>query len=170
MKYLLMILFVFLTACQSETPAENPSEETGAAAVSTDAVAVTIEGKVLGIASISGTGRKAKVTADRISLALAEKDNPLKLNLEVMDAGILARGSASYVLPLADKGDVSIDLSFIDSSRRGLSMKQRVQFSEGSIEIRSVTANSLQMVFKGTGHALMDQKKFPIEGSVNITF
>jgi hypothetical protein len=168
MKYLLMILFVFLTACQSETPAENPSEQTGAAAVSTDAVAV--EGKVLGIASLSGTGRKAKVTADRISLALAEKDNPLKLNLEVMDAGILARGSASYVLPLADKGDVSIDLSFIDSSRRGLSMKQRVQFSEGSIEIRSVTANSLQMVFKGTGHALMDQKKFPIEGSVNITF
>jgi hypothetical protein len=173
MKYVLLLIVIFLTACQSENAAENPSEQAEKAALAPDSnnpVVVSIEGKALSLANISGTGRKAKVTADRISLALAEKDNPLKLNLEVMDAGILARGSASYVLPLADKGDVSIDLSFIDSSRRGLSMKQRVQFSEGSIEIRSVTANSLQMVFKGTGHALMDQKKFPIEGSVNITF
>jgi hypothetical protein len=180
MKYLLMLLVVFLTACQSENSTENPSEQAEKAALapassavspdSSNSVTVSIEGKALSLATIDWTDSKAKITEDAISLALSEKDNPLKLNLEVTDAGILARGSASYVLPLANKGDVSIDLSFVDSTRPGISMKQRVQFSEGSIEIKSVTANSLQMEFKGTGHALMDQKKFPIEGSVNVTF
>ncbi len=191
MKYLLMLLVVFLTACQSEnaaeTAAENPSEQAEKAALapasstsspdlntvspdSNNAVAVSIEGKALGLATIDWTGSTAKITADGISLALAEKGNPLKLNLEVLQTGILAKGSGIYTLPLAKKDEASVDLSFIDSTRPGIAMKQRVLFSEGSIEIKSVTANSLQMVFKGTGHALMDQKKFPIEGSVNITF
>jgi hypothetical protein len=170
MKYFLILIVVFLTACQSESSTENPAEQAEAAAVSTNSVAVNIEGKALNLATIDWTGSKAKISADAISLALSEKDNPLKLNLEVTDADILARGSASYVLPLANKGDVSIDLSFIDSTRQGLAIKQRVLFSDGSVEIKSVTANSLQMEFKGTGHALMDKKKFPIEGSVNITF
>jgi hypothetical protein len=170
MKYFLILIVVFLTACQSESSAENPSKQAQAAAVSTNAVAVSIEGKALGIASIDGTGSKAKITADAISLALAEKGNPLSLNLEVQAAGILATGSASYTLPLARNNGMTVDLSFIDSTRPGIAMKQRVLFSEGSIEFKSVTANSLQMVFKGTGHALMDQKKFPVEGSVNITF
>ena len=193
MKYLLMLLVVFLTACQSENSTENPSEQAEKAALapdsnaapasstvspdsstvspdSSDSVAVSIEGKALSLATIDWTDSKAKITADAISLALSEKDNPLKLDLEVLEAGILAKGTATYVLPLAKKDEASVDLSFIDSTRPGIAMKQRVLFSEGSIEIKSVTANSLQMVFKGTGHALMDQKKFPIEGSVNITF
>ena len=193
MKYLLMLLVVFLTACQSESSTENPSEQAEKAALapgssaapasgttspdsniasldSNNAVAVSIEGKALGLATVDWTGSKAKITADGISLALSEKGNPLKLNLEVLEAGILAKGSATYTLPLAKKGEAAVDLSFIDSTRPGIAMKQRVLFSEGSIEIKSVTANSLQMVFKGTGHALMDQKKFPIVGSVNVTF
>ena len=180
MKYLLMLLVVFLTACQSENSTENPAEQAEKAALapasstaspdSNNAVAVSIEGKALGLATVDWTGSKAKITADGISIALSEKGNPLKLNLEVLEAGILAKGSATYTLPLAKKGEVAVDLSFIDSTRPGIAMKQRVLFSEGSIEIKSVTANSLQMVFKGTGHALMDQKKFPIEGSVNVTF
>jgi len=184
MKYLLILLVVFLTACQqenaAESSAENPAEQAEAAALApnpptvspspSNSVAVSIEGKVLSLANIDWAGNKAKITADAISLALSEKGNPLKLNLEVLEAGILARGSASYTLPLAKKGEVTVDLSLIDSTRPGLAMKQRVLFSEGTIEIKVVTANSLQMVFKGTGHALMDQKKFPMEGSVNITF
>ncbi len=173
MKYLLMLLVVFLTACQSENSTENPSEQAEKAALAPDSsgsVAVSIEGKALSLATIDWTSSKAKVTADAISLALSENGNPLKLDLEVMEAGILAKGSATYTLPPAKKGEAAVDLSFIDTTRPGIAMKQRVLFSEGSIEIKSVTANSLQMVFKGTGHALMDQKKFPIEGSVNITF
>jgi len=193
MKYLLMLLVVFLTACQSESSTENPSEQAEKAALAPDSsaapassaispdsnsvspdsknsVAVSIEGKTLSLANIDWAGSKAKITADAISLALSEKGNPLKLNLEVQEAGILAKGSATYTLPQAEKGEAAVDLSFIDSTRPGLAMKQRVLFSEGSIEIKSVTANSLQMVFKGAGHALMDQKTFPIEGSVNVTF
>jgi PBP1b-binding outer membrane lipoprotein LpoB len=177
MKYLLILLVVFLTACQQENAAEssseNPAAQAEAAALapdSTNAVAVSIEGKALSLANIDWAGSKAKITADAISLALSEKGNPLKLNLEVLEAGILAKGTATYVLPLAKKDEASVDLSFIDSTRPGIAMKQRVLFTEGSIEIKAVTANSLQMVFKGTGHALMDQKKFPIEGSVNVTF
>jgi hypothetical protein len=174
MKYLLILLVVFLTACQqenaAESSAENPAEQAEVAAVSTTAVAVSIDGKALGLETIDWAGSKAKITADAISLALSEKDNPLKLDLEVLEIGILAKGAATYVLPLAGKGEVAIDLSFIDSTRPGLAMKQRVLFSEGSIEIKAVTANSMQMTFKGAGHALMDNKTFPIEGSVNITF
>jgi len=179
MKYLLMLLIVFLTACQSENSAQNPAEQAESAALASHpgaapdtgkTVAVTIEGKALSLATIDWTESKAKITADAISLALSGKGNPLKLNLQVMEAGILANGSATYVLPLAKKGDASIDLSIIDSTRPGIAMQQRMLFSEGTIEIKAVTANSLQMVFKGAGHALMDGKKFPIEGSVNITF
>jgi len=173
MKYLLLLLVVFLTACQSESAAENPAEQAEAAALAPDSsnsVTVSIEGKALSLTTIDWTGSKAKITADAISLALSGKGNPLKLDLEVLETGILAKGSATYVLPLAKKGEASVDLSVIDSTRPGIAMQQRILFSEGSIEIKAVTANSLQMVFKGTGHALMDQKKFPIEGSVNIRF
>jgi hypothetical protein len=169
MKYFLILIVVLLAACQSESSAENPPEQVEAAALPTSPVAVNIEGTALNLANIDWTGSKAKITADAISLSLSQKDQPLELGLELTDAGILARGSASYVLPLAN-ADVSVDLNFSDSTRPGLAVNQRMRFSEGSIEIKSVTANSLQMVFKGTGHALMDKKKIPIEGSVDITF
>jgi len=175
MKYLLFLIVVFLTACQSDTGAENPSEQSNNAvasgsANSTPAVAVTLEGKTMALDAIDWAGSKAKISANAISLGLQQKGNPLKLELEIADAGLLERGSTSFTLPLTKKGDLSVDLSLIDSSRPGIAMKQRVLFSEGTIEIKAVTTNSLQMVFKGTGHALMDSKKFPIEGSVNITF
>jgi hypothetical protein len=175
MKYLLILLSVFLASCNSQSSPENDSGLTGGAAVESDSshsatVTVTIDGKVLGFNGIDPGGSKTKITPDAISLALTQKDNPLKLDLEVMDTGILAKGSASYVLPLAKKDGKTVDLSLIDSTRPGLAMKQRVLFTEGSIDIKEVTEHSVQVAFKGSGHALMDQKKFPIEGSVNITF
>lgn len=205
MKYLLMLLIVFLTACQSESAAENtaenavesaaenPSEQAEAVAVvpvpkqaapgslpvspgspvlpdSTHPVDVTIEGKALGLATVDWTGSKANIMANRISLVLREQGNALKLDLEVKDSGILDRGSATYTLPLPKKDGVSVSLRLVDTGRPGLAVNQRIQFSEGSIEIKAVSANSLQMVFKGAGHAQMDSKQFPIEGSVNITF
>lgn len=170
MKYLLILVFLFLTACDSDSSPQIAADAAAAAGATGEAVAVTIEGKPLGLESIDWAGSKSRVTQDSISVDLSAKDSPLKLSLEVLDDGILADGSATYMLPLVNKDGMSVDLSLIDSTRPGLAMKQRVLFTEGSIEIKSVTANSLAMVFDGSGHALMDNKKFPIKGSVNITF
>lgn len=130
-----------------------------------------MDGETHELNAIDWAQSKTWVDSAEIIFALREDGNPIRLNFNLTDAGILKKGSAVYVLPDANlAGEVRVSLSFLDTARAGLAMQQRILFSEGTVEVTKLTANRLQMTFNGKGHILMEKNLIPIEGTVDIAF
>ena len=87
-----------------------------------------------------------------------------------MIPGAPKAGTVVYTLPQDNAEKIRIDLNFFNHERPGLAMNQRILFSEGTVEIKEVGPNHLQMSFNGKGHPMMDRKSFPIEGSVDFSY
>jgi hypothetical protein len=134
------------------------------------AVVIKMEGATHELHDIDWTVSSVTMEGEEIRYYLTEDDNPVSLNLNLANTGILETGSATYQLPEANHGEATIDLNFFNRDREGKRMQRRIVFNEGTIEIHELTANSLRMTFAGSGHPLMADETFPIEGSVDVRF
>ncbi len=134
------------------------------------AVVISMEGATHELREINWTNSTVTVEGDEIRFYLTEDGNPISLNLNLSNTGILQAGSASYQLPEANHGEATIDLNFFNRDRAGKRLQRRIVFNEGAIEIHELTATSLRMTFAGSGHPLMADETFPIEGSVTVRF
>ena len=171
MKNLLILLALLATACQSEHSGDaGAAVATDVAVNSKNTVVITMEGKTHELTDIDRENSKAESGDGEVALELVQSGNPVELSFNLRDPGIRDTGAAEYVLPDANQGDVRIGLNFKDGSRRGIAMNQRIMFTTGTIRIQQLTDHSLKMTFEGTGHPMVDQKSFPIEGSVDIAF
>ena len=171
MKKLLIFLLVLLSACKGETTPESGAVEGAeAASVKSGTAVVTMEGATHELKNINWATSLVKAAPGELQLSLAQDDNPVSLNFIVEDAALQANGAKVYTFPEAKNADGAIDLNFLNTSRKGVAMQQRVVFSEGSLEIQELTEHSLKMTFKGAGHPLMTQDTFPIEGTIDIKF
>jgi hypothetical protein len=169
MKKLLILLLLFLTACQGESTPEQ--EQTGAdAGKASTLVRVTMEGETLELNDINWTESTFDLDGDKVNINLLLEGEPLQLQLNLSDSSILETGAAVYTLPATKDEGVTIDLSVVNRNRKGIAMNQRIRFSEGTVEIKQLTPNRLQMEFKGKGHPLMERSTFPVEGTVDISF
>ncbi len=186
MKNLLIFLCIFTASCQAEHTSDQgePAVENNAAspvvnaAVEPDAVSpaasaalmITWEGNTHELHNINWAKSNVTFGKEEINVYLMEDNKPVEMNLRLTDIGILEKGSVVYELPADNKDNILIDLNFFNSSRKSIAVQQRILFTEGTINIKEITRNSLKMEFKGSGHPLMAKERIPLEGTVNITF
>lgn len=170
---LFMALALTLTGCQGEQDAkavdEGPSDST-VAALGNSSVTVNMEGQDFELNTIDPINSKIELGAGSATVLLMQDDYPVQVNLNITDPEMLAAGQGVYSLPEDNAEKIKVDLNFFNTSRKGLSMNQRVVFKEGTINIQKLGPNRLKFTFSGKGHPLMDSKQFPIEGSVDVSF
>jgi hypothetical protein len=170
---ILLVLVLLTAACQSENasePGASAGHADNKAITSKNSVALTMEGKTHKLNNIDWTKSEATVNAGKALFQLEQNGSPIQLKFNVTDAALLEKGSATYVVPVAKSSGVTVGLNFLDSSRRGIAMNQRILFSAGTVEVQMLNDHNLKMTFKGDGHPMTDSKTFPIEGSVDIAF
>ncbi len=181
---LLVSVVLLLCACNSETSSNgkstgsNPESEQPVASANADAAAsaaggyveLSMEGATHRLDKINWTDSKVTFEDEQIGFYLTDDESPIKFNLSLAKTDILQTGSATYVLPASNSSTIKVDINFFNEDRPGTRMKKRIIFSEGTIEVKQLTDHSLKMTFSGAGHALMEKAKFPIEGTVDLSF
>ncbi|HMB60186.1 MAG TPA: hypothetical protein VKN35_09770 [Xanthomonadales bacterium] len=170
---LALALTLTLTGCQGEQDAkavDEGSSDSTAAAKGNSSVTVNMEGQDFELNTIDPINSKIELGAGSATVLLMQDDYPVQVNLNITDPEMLAAGQGVYSLPEDNAEEIKVDLNFFNTSRKGLSMNQRVVFKEGTINIEKLGPNRLKFTFTGKGHPLMDAKQFPIEGSVDVSF
>lgn len=157
-------------------PGRSPADGESVAAATdgatgTGAVAViAMEGETHVLPAINWEVSSVTEAAGAIRFHLVAEDVPVELNLVLARSGMPAAFPATFELPAANQGRVKIDLNFFNLERAGRRTQRRILFNRGTIEIRALTGNHLEMHFSGSGHPLTAHDQFPIEGFVNITY
>lgn len=99
-------------------------------------------------------------------------ENPVRLNFNLHNTGILEKGSATYNIPETkpDTGEL-VELDFWDHKHKGDAVHSRVIFKKGEIQITQLTKNKLVMSFSGEGNGTLSRTaNFPVSGKVNISY
>jgi hypothetical protein len=108
---------------------------------------------------------------DTLQFVFYTNDAPFKLNLNLNNTDIINKGSATYTIPEANAEHTTVDLNFYNAKREGKSANRRIVFRKGTIHIKKLTKNTLQMTFDGVGGGMLDfDNNFPITGQVNVTY
>lgn len=170
MKFILIPLLLFTSACHSEqAPGENEAV-TGQAAGSDLEVLIEMEGKTYRMDNINWVNSTVTEVEDEIRFYLTQDDSPVTVNLNMKQNAVGASGANRFKLPDTNRPNMVIELSFFQPDRPVSRMKRRLVFSEGTIDILEYGPNTLRMTFQGMGNQLMDAEQFPMEGSINIEF
>ncbi len=167
MKHLLIFLVLITTACQAET---DNAVDADAAATSDAAFVVSMEGTTHVADVINQVNSTVKEEEGELRFYLTQDETPMSLNLNIKQFAIPTEFPAVFTLPADNNDKIRIDLNFFNKGRSEKRMRWRVLFDEGTIEFQALSASELKMTFKGSGHPLMDKERFPIEGSINVSF
>jgi|GEM_PF-6736744 len=135
------------------------------------AVEVHMEGDVFRIAQKNLVALKKKVfTNDTIRLVLWEDGNPFQVNINFTHADILQKGSATFTIPEVNDPRTKVELNFFNADRdTDQKMNKRILFRKGTITVKQLTAQQLQMSFKGEGAGMMERtENFAISGELNV--
>ncbi|MCB2077222.1 MAG: hypothetical protein KDE55_05930 [Novosphingobium sp.] len=175
MKRLAVLALLALTGC-GESGSDGSSEPVASAQAEGSApgdaqgeVSVTMEGQTLVVPKVDWqVSTVEEVDGERRYMLMAQ-DKPLTLNLNVRLDAIPAALPATFTLPDANNPEVTIDLNFFNQDRDSKRMQKRIIFSQGTIDVRAMGADTLEISFEGQGHPLMKSDSFPIQGTVSVS-
>ena len=135
------------------------------------AVEVTMENKVFHIEQEDLLPVKRTFANDSILLLFRADGNPFQLNLNLTHTNILDDQSAEYSIPDANAGKIKVDLNFFNADRDVKRTNKRIVFKKGTISIKKLTANKLEMTFTGEGSGMIERDgNFPISGKINASY
>tara|TARA_R110002049_G_scaffold72563_4_gene187801 strand:- start:5584 stop:6123 length:540 start_codon:yes stop_codon:yes gene_type:complete len=164
-----LFLTLLLISCN-----HNPKNAIAANAATTGnyAVEVNMEGNVFQIKQEDLEPKMKKIfKKDSIFLEFWEDGNPIRLNLNLTHTDILEQGTTSFQIPEDNSPRIKADLNFFNTERDVKRMNKRIIFRKGSIEIKKLTNNRLEMTFEGEGSGMMDRNNtFPISGNIMVNY
>lgn len=173
MKRILIGLALLASGCGSpqtvtgdDAAAINPEAQPSSGA---GEVVVEMEGEVLIIPAVDWLVSKVEDVDGERRYLLAAQDLPLTLNLNVKLDAIPTSFPAVFTFPDDNNPNIKIDLNFFNQGRDSKQMQKRIVFSKGTIEIRAMSENALDISFEGSGHPLTRSDMFPIAGSANVS-
>jgi len=135
------------------------------------AVEVSMENKVFHIEQEDLLPVKRTFANDSILLLFRADGNPFQLNLNLTHTNILDDQSAEYSIPDANAGKIKVDLNFFNADRDVKRTNKRIVFKKGTISIKKLTANKLEMTFTGEGSGMIERDgNFPISGKINASY
>lgn len=178
MKRFLTGLAVLVTACGSaESPADDapvtdaapvPQRQSSNAA-SADNVAVNMEGARLAISQVDWQVSRIETIDGELRYELRGAESPLTLNLNVRQDAVPTRFPATFTVPDDNIPSVRIDLNLFNRDRDSRRLQKRIIFSGGTINVRAMGPDGLDISFSGSGHPLMANSEiFPIEGHATV--
>ncbi|MCB2048600.1 MAG: hypothetical protein KDE32_10280 [Novosphingobium sp.] len=128
-----------------------------------------MEGETLSLANIDQRDDAVSDVDGERRYFLMSDGSPLQVNFNIKLDAIPASFPATFTLPADNNPNIKVDLNFFNQDRDSSRMKKRIVFSEGSIEVRAMSENALDISFKGAGHPLGAMKEmFPVEGRVSF--
>ncbi len=134
------------------------------------AVEVAMENQVFRIQQKELLPVKTRVTKDSILLLFRADKNPFQLNLNLIHTDILSKQKTTYSIPEANASKTKVDLNFFNRDRDVSRINKRIVFKKGTVEIKKLTRNKLEMTFKGEGSGITERGgNFPISGKINVT-
>lgn len=171
MKYLVILFCIFNFISCKDSHQQPSALVLSEANVAKAAIILTMEGKTYTMEQKDLVPQKLKFETDSLLYAFYTNDSPVSLNFNLFNTGILENGNVVYTIPEANSGKVKVDLNFFDKKRDASRINKRIIFRKGSIHIKQLTKNSLQMDFKGEGSGMTERSAtFPISGSINVSY
>jgi len=170
-NYLLFILMVgtLFFSCKNDQKKEvaaSTGKLTGNIAVE-----VSMENQVFHIEQENLLPVKRTFTKDSILLLFRADENPFQLNLNLTNTNILDAQSAEYSIPDVNAGKIKVDLNFFNADRDVKRTNKRIVFKKGTIKIKKLTENNLEMTFTGEGSGMTERGgDFPISGKINVSY
>jgi len=178
MKKLLVGLAALTAACGSaDTPSGNApltdvtstAQDEASSVASASNVTVKMEGAVLTIPEADWQVSKIETVDGELRYELSGQESPLTLNLNVRQDALPTRFPAAFTVPDDNIPAIKIDLNFFNRDRDSQAMRKRIIFSEGTINVRAMGPNTLDISFSGSGHPLMASNEiFSIEGRASV--
>tara|TARA_R110002073_G_scaffold279026_1_gene442925 strand:- start:180941 stop:181462 length:522 start_codon:yes stop_codon:yes gene_type:complete len=173
MRSILTFTILFLLISCKETVKQNSDAETLKNTINEGnaAVQVRMEGKTHMLQQKDLNPIKGIFENDTLQFVFYTNDNPFQLNLNLNNTDLINKGSATYNIPEANAMKTKVDLNFFNTERAGKRMNRRIIFRKGTVTIKQLTKNNLQMTFEGEGGGMMDSgNNFPISGKVNVSY
>lgn len=134
-------------------------------------VEVSMENQVFHIEQENLLPVKRTFTKDSILLLFRADENPFQLNLNLTNTNILDAQSAEYSIPDVNAGKIKVDLNFFNADRDVKRTNKRIVFKKGTIKIKKLTENNLEMTFTGEGSGMTERGgDFPISGKINVSY
>jgi len=170
-NYLFSILMVgtLLFSCKNaekKEVADSTGELTGNIAVE-----VSMENQVFHIEQENLLPVKRTFAKDTILLLFRADENPFQLNLNLTNTNILDKQKAEYKVPDVNSGNIKVDLNFFNADRDVKRTNKRIVFKKGTIIIKKLTENNLEMTFTGEGNGMTERGgNFPISGKINVSY
>lgn len=173
MKRILIGLALLASGCGSEVTTagdEAAAAEAGAQpGGGAGEVVVEMEGKVLIIPAVDWQVSTVEDIDGERRYLLTAQDMPLTLNLNVKLDAIPTSFPAAFTFPDVNNPNIKADLNFFNQDRDSKQMQKRIIFSKGTINIRAMSENALDISFDGSGHPLTRSDMFPIKGSAKVS-
>ncbi|RPD96625.1 hypothetical protein EGM88_09690 [Aureibaculum marinum] len=165
-----LFILVLLFSCK-EKHNEKTSNINKSSINSDVAIQVTMEGKTHSILQKNIVPTNVQFKSDTLQFLFYAEENPFQLNLNLTSTDIVDKGKAIYTIPEINTPRIKVDLNFFNGEREGKKMNRRIIFRKGTINIKELTKNKLEMTFEGEGGGMMDRKNsFPISGKVNVSY
>lgn len=160
---------ILLFSCKNGQKKEV-ADSTGSLA-GNHAVEVTMENQVFHIEQENLLPIKQTFTKDSILFLFREDENPFQLNLNLTNTNILDDQKAEYIVPGVNSGNIKVDLNFFNADRDASRINKRVVFKKGTVKIKKLTENNLEMTFTGEGSGMTERGgNFPISGKINVSY
>lgn len=167
-----VIILLLLGSCK-EKQSDSNADLIGTILDKDIAIQVTMEGKTHTILQKDVQWKAVDFEKDTLELMFRAKDNPFELNLNTYSKDVVNNENATYSLSGKDNYKSAIGLNFLNAEREGRKIDRRIVFNKGTITIKNLSKNQLQMTFEGEAGPMMDFKNknsFPVSGKVDINY
>ncbi len=170
-SYLFLIFMgtILLVSCKN-VQKKDVADSTGSLS-GNFAVEVTMENQVFHIEQENLLPIKQTFANDSILLLFRAEGNPFQLNLNLTHTDVLDNQSGEYSIPDVNAGKIKVDLNFFNADRDVKRTNKRIVFKKGTIVIKKLTENKLEMTFTGEGSGMIERDgNFPISGKINASY